>query len=133
VADAAMIMEKQSVDWDRLVQAAHHHLVIPQILESLEYMAGLLGTEVPIDLSERLVGRGIPRWMRREYRLRSVPQNVPRRVATLWYFHRRMRGGGGGLGLYLSFPRYLADRWGLGSMSEFASFVTAEMRKRSRG
>jgi hypothetical protein len=130
VADAAVIVRSGGVDWDRLVDTAHRHLVVLQIQRPLEYLVKLLDLEVPQRALERLSPRGVPRWLRREYRLKTLPETIPRRFALIWYQHRRLRGGAGGADRLTAFPGYLMRRWGLNSVGDFAWFFRAELDQR---
>jgi hypothetical protein len=130
VADAAVIVRTGVVDWDRLVDLAEHHLVVPQILHPLGYLVDLLDLEVPATTLERLARLGVLRWMEREYRLKTLPETILRRVLQLWFQHRRIRGGSFGLNQLTAFPGYLVGRWGMASISDFSRFVRAELAQR---
>jgi hypothetical protein len=72
----------------------------------------------------------VSRWLRREHRLKTLPETVPRRLALLWYQHRRLRDGGDRIAAVATFPGYLAGRWGLDSVWNFLSFASAELAQR---
>jgi len=130
VADAAVIVRSGGIRWDRLVDTALRHRVVPQILRPLEYLVKLLDLEVPAETLGELSACHVPQWLQREYRHKTLPETVPRRFALIWYQHRRLRDGAGGPSLPLSFPSYLSLRWGLRSIGEFARFVRIEAAQR---
>jgi hypothetical protein len=132
VADAAMIVRTGKVDWNRLVDTAVRHRVVPQIQHPLEYLVESLELEIPGEVLGRLAALETPGWQRREYRHKTRPETIPRRFALIWYQHRRLRGGAGGIGRLATFPGYLIQRWGLSSPSEAVRFFKTELAQRVR-
>jgi hypothetical protein len=130
VADATTIMRSGGLDWDRLVDSARRHRVVPQLRSPLEYVVQLLGLDVPAKTMNDLESREVPGWLRREYRLKTIRETMPRRLALIWYQHRRLRNGAGGPSLPLSFFSYLMRRWGLNSAGDFVRFARVELAQR---
>lgn len=111
VADAMTILRKDrnSIEWERLVEQAAERGVAFKILASVDYLRSAFGADIPLDVGRSLRQARATRADRRAYE--TWTQNKRGRPASLvryhWSMYRRGVRSEGALERVTTIPRYL--------------------------
>ncbi|MBI4749064.1 MAG: nucleotidyltransferase family protein [Acidobacteria bacterium] len=128
LADAVVILEHSTIDWNRLVQQATRMGLVLPLRDTLGYLAWLLGVEVPeavlAELNQHLVSFAY----RLDYRAWTVPPEQRGPGLTLWAYWREFEQWSYGADKsphIWQFPQFLQHLWGVESVHKIPWLVIA--------
>jgi hypothetical protein len=119
LADAAVLVRRDDVDWGALTERARARRVSARVGAPLDYLSGELGVTVPARVPESDVA---PRdaVAYRLYRLRGGPLGgLPQTLSR----HLRESADTGAVEALAATPRFLGDHWGLERPSQLPAAV----------
>jgi hypothetical protein len=113
LADAAMIVRSQEVDWDRLVARAAATHQVTRLQESFDYLARLPGPHPPPEVRHALAAYPVSRRDRMAYRCSAGSAHVFGALPTTLGEYLAVSRGQSIARVVTGFPAYLRARWSL--------------------
>jgi hypothetical protein len=131
IADAVLLLETHSIDWDRLVAFTRRSGYLLQVLDALAFLRRSLGAAVPDAVLAALEATPVAGCDRLEYGAASWPTSTPRTAVVLWCDYLRLARYNR-RSASLSFAEYLSANWGLASVGELPFEFTRRVGRRLR-
>ena len=84
VVDAAWLIKKGPIDWDRILFLTERLGFVCQIRETLAYLSEVMECSIPDEVLKRLEGMPVDRWQKKEYDFISQPRSFFGILPFLW-------------------------------------------------
>jgi putative nucleotidyltransferase-like protein len=117
LADAALLLEAQPIDWERLVALSRRSGYLPHVYDALALVRRTLDAPVPEPVLAALAATPVSRCDRLEYNAASWPSSTLRTAVILMCDYRRLVRYNRRTAA-LTFAEYLSGNWALDNVAD---------------
>ncbi len=130
VADAFVLLQTASIDWERLVRHAAERRLVLVLHNALHYLVSVLDAPVPSEVLRALAAQPSSLVERVEYAGKVHRSVVWAPFVRSWCAHQRLTQGRSPYWQMADYPRYVQQFWGLAHWWQVPSFALAMCLRR---
>lgn len=134
IADAIMIMQSSSIDWDRVIaQGRQRRLMLP-LKNTMDYLAIAFGAPVPSEVLETLHKAAISKLEIAEYsyKIQNYEPKTLGFLPLLWFRYLRLENNKNSRLKLIGFVKYLQHFWGADSIWRLLVYAVLMVVRRTR-